>query len=62
MDSKEYDRIVDKLMQFRGKLPQTMHLTDKSAQDRTYLLRLTLDLLVGRIDEFAKSDARGWIR
>ena len=62
MDSQEYDKIVDKLMQFRGKLPQTMHLTDKSAQDKAYLLRLTLDLLVDRIDEFAKSDSRGWIK
>lgn len=62
MDAQEYDKIVDKLMQFRGKLPSDTHLTNKVAQDKAYMLRRTLDLLVERIDQFANMDARGWIK
>ena len=62
MDAKEYDKIIDKLMQFRGKIPLTMHLTDGIAQDRAYMLRMTVDLLIHRIDEFAQADVRGWIK
>lgn len=62
MSPQEYDKIVDKLLQFRGKLPLSMHLFERTAQDKAELLRLTLDLLIQRIDEFAKADERGWIR
>ena len=62
MEPSDYDKIIDKLMQFRGKIPLTMHLSDKVAQDKAYMLRRTLDLLVERIDQFAQSDARGWIK
>ena len=62
MDSKEYDKIVDKLMQFRGKLPLKTHLYDDNAQDKAQMLRMTIDLLIDRIDNFAESDARGWIK
>ena len=62
MEPQEYDKIVDRLIQFRGKLPLDMHITDKLSKDRAYLLRLTLDLLVERIDSFAAADSRGWIK
>lgn len=62
MDSKEYDKIVDKLMQFRGKIPLTADLEYKNASNKAYSLRLNIDLLLKLIDEFAELDSKGWIK
>jgi hypothetical protein len=62
MDSREYDKIVDKLMQFRGKIPLTADLEYKNASNKAYALRLNIDLLLNLIDEFAELDGKGWIK
>ena len=62
MDSKEYDKIVDKLMQFRGKIPLTADLEYKNASNKAYALRLNIDLMLKLIDEFAELDGKGWIK
>ena len=49
-------------MQFRGKLPLKTHLYDDNAQNKAEMLRMTIDLLIVRIDNFAVTDARGWIK
>lgn len=61
MDAQEYDRIVDKLLQFRGKLPN-YPLKMRSAKIKAANLRqLIMDLLT-LIDEFAALDEKGWIK
>jgi hypothetical protein len=62
MDPTHHEKIVDKLMQYRGKIPKVGHLTDKVAQDQAYMLRMNLDYLIQRINEYAEADARGWIQ
>lgn len=62
MDSTEYDKIVDKLMQFRAKIPLTADLEWKNASNKAYALRLNIDLLLKLIDEFAELDGKGWIK
>ena len=62
MNSIEYDKIVDKLMQFRGKIPLTADLEWKNASNKAYALRLNIDLLLKLIDEFAELDSKGWIK
>lgn len=62
MDAKEYDRIADKLMQFRAKIPITIDLEYKNASNKSYMLRQSIDMLLMLIDEFAELDSKGWIK
>ena len=62
MDAKEYDRIADMLVIFRGKLPLTIDLDYKNASNKAYMLRMTIDMLLMLIDEFAQLDDKGWIK
>ena len=62
MDSKEYDKIVDKLMQFRSRIPLSMHLSDDRAKVAALNLRMTIDDLLSAIDEYAEFDILGWIK
>ena len=62
MDSKEYDKIVDKLLQFRGKIPQYGALNDRVAKMAVYELNKKIDDLIWQIDNFANSDLAGWIK
>jgi len=62
MDAKEYDKTVDKLIQFRGKIPLTAYLEYKNASNKAYMLRMNIDLLLKLIDEFAELDGKGLIK
>ena len=62
MDSIEYDKIVDKLLQFRGKIPQYGAVNDRVAKSAVYELNKAIDDLLWQIDNYAKCDALGWIK
>jgi mannosyltransferase OCH1-like enzyme len=62
MDSKEYDKIVDKLLQFRGKIPQYGAVNDRFAKMAVYELHKKIDDLIWQIDTYANSDLAGWIK
>ena len=62
MDAQEYDAIVDKIMQFRGKIIPIAELNDRVAVHSTYELLLAIDNLLWYIDNHAKADGLGWIR
>ena len=62
MGSTEYDRIVDKILQFRGKIPQYGAVNDRVAKMAVYELNKAIDQLLWQIDNYAKCDALGWIK
>ena len=62
MDPIHYDKIADKLMQFRGKLPVSSSLTDKQAEFTVDQLKIYIDGLLANIDAYANLDAKGWIK
>jgi len=62
MDPSHYDKIADKLMQFRGKLPSNDDLSDDYARYCSNVLKIKIDNLLKNIDEIAILDAQGWIR
>ena len=62
MDSTEYDKIVDKLIQFRGKMPQTAHLDSDQARLAAHNVRYAIDNLLVYIDRYAELDILGWIK
>ena len=62
MDSTEYDKIVDKILQFRGKIPQYGAVNDRVAKCAVYELHKSIDQLLWQIDNYAKADALGWIK
>lgn len=61
MDPQEYDKIADKLMQFRNKLPRD-ELGSRRAQVITAELRTKVMELLEAIDIYASFDDSGWIR
>ena len=62
MDAKDYDKIVDKLMQFRGKLPKSGHVFALPAKLACKMLRDQVDDFILLIEEFAKLDDMGLIQ
>ena len=62
MDPIHYDKIADKLMQFRGKLPISYTLSDIQAEFTVDQLKLYIDGLLANIDAFAELYAKGWIK
>lgn len=62
MDPTHYEKIADKLMQFRGKLPKETHLELKAAKYATENLKERIDALLIAIDLFAGTDEFGGIR
>lgn len=62
MEPVHYDRIADKIVQFRSKIPLTADLNDPVAIAMATRMRTKLDLLLKDIDDFAWYDERGWIR
>ena len=53
MDPTHHEKIVDKLMQYRGKIPKDGHLSDQKAKWTTYAMRKEIDLLIDSIESFA---------
>ena len=62
MDSQHHATIVDKLMQYRGKIPKYGQLSDKTAEYYAEQLRSEIDWLIQRIEWFADTDQKGLIK
>lgn len=62
MDANEHARIVDYLMQYRGRIPRTDTLVDKYAIAEKSRLLIQLDNLIRAIDRYAIIDDAGWIK
>ena len=62
MDATHYEKIADKLMQFRGKLAKNDNLGHHMARMTTDDMKNQIDTLLMFIDEYAKLDDAGWIR
>jgi len=61
MDATHHEKIVDKLLQYRGKIPKHGQLAHKQAQVDCYTMRTTIDSLINNIDWFAKLFEAGLI-
>jgi hypothetical protein len=53
MDPTHHEKIVDKLMQYRGKIPKTGQLRSKEAEMSCYQMRMNIEHLIKLIDIFA---------
>ena len=62
MDPTHYEKIADKLMQFRGKLPKNLHLVTQAGKNATGDIKEHIDDLLTIIEWYARHDAHGWIR
>lgn len=62
MDPIHYEKIADKLMNFRGKIPKNETLVDPRARTRCDQLKNRIDNLLVMLDMMAKLDSEGWIR
>jgi|TARA_R100000084_G_C4651227_1_gene149800 hypothetical protein len=62
MENTDYDKIVDKLMQFRGKLPKSGQVFDARAKLASKMMRDQVDDFILLIEEFAKLDSKGLIK
>jgi hypothetical protein len=62
MDPTHHEKIVDKLMQYRGKIPKNGHLGDIKAKWSCDQMRIYIDDLIANIDAFAKCFEQELIR
>lgn len=62
MDPVHYEKIADKLMQFRGKIPKDDMIHTESAENYCQMMRKKIDDLLLYIDAMAKFDDAGHIR
>lgn len=62
MDAAHHATIVDKLMQYRGKIPKDGQLVDTKAKWTAYAMRDKIDELISDIDSFAVCFEKGLIR
>ena len=62
MNPTDYDKIVDKLMQFRGKLPKSGQVFEPKAKVACKMMRDLVDDFILLIEEFAKLESKGWIK
>lgn len=62
MDAIHYDKIADKLIQFRSKIPHEGDLSLKDAKMAVWELKISIDNLLWQIDNYSKRDDKGWIR
>ena len=62
MDAVNYDKIADKLMQFRGKLPDSNALSSLAARSYVDAMKAEIDSLLQSIDRLSILDDRGNIR
>jgi hypothetical protein len=61
MDPSHHEKIVDKLMQYRGKIPKTVNPKNLISRVCTSELKNAIDELIWRIDEYAKKQDKGLI-
>jgi hypothetical protein len=62
MDAIHYEKIADKLMQFRGKLPKDAHLSTEFGEQTTARIQQKIQELLECIDWYADFDNLGLIR
>lgn len=62
MDPAHFEKIADQLMQFRGKLPDSITLVDMKARWTIDEMKNRIDSLLQDIDRLAEIDEKGWIR
>ena len=62
MDPIHHEKIVDKLMQYRGKIPKSGQLGDIKAQFTCDLMRNQIDDIIQLIELFARQLDMGMIR
>lgn len=61
MDAKDYDRLADVLMQFKGKLPLFYLETDTLEKKYVNNAHQSINELLILIDTMAKMDDKGWL-
>lgn len=62
MDPTHHEKIVDKLMQYRGKIPKDGQLSDKAGAAKCFQMRAEIDYWIHLIERFAIVDEKGLIR
>jgi len=62
MDAIHHEKIADKLMQYRGKIPEYGNVNERIAKCAIYELTKAIDDLLWQIDNYAKCDNLGWIK
>jgi hypothetical protein len=62
MDATHHEKIVDKLMQYRGKIPKHGQLATEYGKEKATEMREIIDLMLDLIDSFANMDQKGLIR
>jgi len=62
MDPTHHEKIVDKLMQYRGKIPKNHALGDRKAMWTCEQMKNYIDELILEIDAFAKCFEQELIR
>jgi len=62
MDNIHYDKIADKLIQFRMKIPMQAELMTRIGKNAAWELRSKIDDLLWQIDNYAECDNKGLIK
>jgi|TARA_R110000823_G_C15905059_1_gene497270 hypothetical protein len=62
MDPTHFDKIADKLIQFRSKIPSEANLELRDAKCAVFELKKQIDDLLWQIDTYSMQDSTGWIR
>lgn len=62
MDPQHHATIVDKLMQYRGKIPKDGHIVTAVGKVECYQMRMNIESLIMMIDRFAIEWEQGLIR
>ncbi len=62
MDPILHEKIADKLMQYRGKIPKYGEVNDRIAKSSVWELTKAIEDLLWQIDNYAQAEANGWIR
>ena len=62
MDAVQYEKIADKLMQFRGQLPKDSHLHTELGERCVDHIKNHIEELLNAIDWMARLDDAGLIR
>ena len=61
MDPIHHQKIADKLMQYRGKIPKTVNPANRIAVCSTHELKKAIDDLLWYIENYAQAQDQGWI-
>ena len=61
MDPTHHEKIADKLMQYRGKIPKTVNPSNRIAVGLTFDLKEHIDLLLWSIEKYAQASDKGLI-